>query len=73
MLVAEMGCRMEVALHDRHRLEDALKATRAALNAIKVEVETTHLAADGAEARRIGMYLGRFMIPRLPSGGVGFP
>jgi hypothetical protein len=54
--VAETGSRLEEALRDRRRLEQALKAARTALNAIDAEVEVAHLAADGAEDLRDGMY-----------------
>jgi hypothetical protein len=64
---------LEEVLRDRRRLEEALKVTQAALNAIKVEVEAACPPADRAEARRIGMYFGQFLFLRLPSRGVGVP
>jgi hypothetical protein len=56
--VAEMGSRLEEALRDCRRLEEALKAARATLNTTDMEVEATRLSTDGAEACRVGMYLG---------------
>jgi hypothetical protein len=48
---AETGSRLEETLRDRRHLEAALKAARAALNAIEAEVEEARVAADGEEAR----------------------
>jgi hypothetical protein len=53
-----MGSRLEEALRDCRRLEEALKAARATLNTTDMEVEATRLSTDGAEACRVGMYLG---------------
>jgi hypothetical protein len=53
--VAETGSHLEEALHDRCRLVNALDAARAALIAAEAEVEAARVAADGAEARCVGM------------------
>lgn len=57
----------EEALCDHRHLEGTLKAGRAALDTIEAEVEAARVAADGAEARRVAMYLGRL----LPHGCLG--
>jgi hypothetical protein len=56
--VAETGSRLEEALHDRRRLVEALNAARTTLNAVEAEVEAARVAADGANASRVGMCLG---------------
>jgi hypothetical protein len=55
--VAETGSHLEEAMCDCRRLEEALKAARAILNAIEAEVEAARITADGAEAHRLGMCL----------------
>jgi hypothetical protein len=65
--VVETGSHLEEALRDHRSIEEALKAARATLNAIEAEVEAAHLAADGAEASRVGMCLVMIFVPRLTS------
>jgi hypothetical protein len=65
--VAETGRRLEEALCDGRRLVEALNSARAAINAADAEVETAHVAADGAEACRVGMCLGMVFVLRLTS------
>jgi hypothetical protein len=59
--VVEMGSHLKEALRDHRRFEEALKATCAGLDAIEAEVEAAHIATDGAEACRVGMYLGKVL------------
>jgi hypothetical protein len=50
-----------------------LNASRASLNATEAEVEAARVAADGAEAHRVGMCLRMIFVLRLTSGELWFP
>jgi hypothetical protein len=65
--VVETGSRLKEALHAHCHLEEALKDARSALEATEAEVEAARLTADGAEARRIGIFFRRFLSLWLPS------
>jgi hypothetical protein len=51
---------------------EALNAAHAALNATEAEDKAACVAADGAEAHRVGMCVGIIFVLRLTSGELWF-